>query len=43
MKEGAAEGMQHFDGEIQKLVAAGVVDPATALGYATEPRELQEQ
>ena len=43
MKEGAAEGMQHFDGEIQKLVAAGVVDPATALGYATEPRELLEQ
>ena len=43
MKEGAAEGMQHFDGEIQKLVAAGVVDPATALGYATEPRELLER
>jgi len=43
MKEGAAEGMQHFDGEIRKLIAAGVVDPATALGYATEPRELLEQ
>ena len=43
MKEGAAEGMQHFDGEIRKLIAAGVVDPATALGYATEPKELLEQ
>jgi twitching motility protein PilT len=43
MKEGAAEGMQHFDGEIRTLIAAGVVDPATALGYATEPGELLEQ
>ena len=29
--------------ENRKLIAAGVVDPATALGYATEPRELLEQ
>ncbi len=42
MKEGAAEGMQHFDREIAKLVRAGVVDVETALAYATEPRELQE-
>ena len=42
MKEGEAEGMQHFDGEIAKLVSAGVVDAETALGYATEPRELRE-
>jgi twitching motility protein PilT len=42
MKEGNAEGMQHFDAEIAKLVKAGVVDAETALAYATEPRELQE-
>jgi len=40
MKDGAAEGMQHFDGEIEKLVRAGVVDLETALAYATEPQAL---
>ena len=40
MKEGAAQGMQHFDGEIEKLVRAGVVDPETALGHATDPQTL---
>jgi twitching motility protein PilT len=42
MKEGASEGMLHFDGEITKLVNAGVVDPEVALAYATEPMELEE-
>jgi len=42
MKEGARDGMQHFDGEIEKLVRAGLVDSETALGYATEPGEMQE-
>ena len=41
MKEGEAEGMQHFDSEIAKLVRAGVVDPEVALAYATEPEELK--
>jgi twitching motility protein PilT len=40
MKDGAADGMQHFDGEIEKLVRAGVVDSETALGHASEPQEL---
>jgi twitching motility protein PilT len=40
MKDGAREGMQHFDGEIEKLVRAGIVDLETALAYATEPAEL---
>ena len=40
MKDGAADGMQHFDGEIEKLVRAGVVDAETALGHASEPQEL---
>jgi twitching motility protein PilT len=41
MKDGAAEGMQHFDGEIEKLVRAKVVDLETALKYATDPVELK--
>jgi twitching motility protein PilT len=41
IQNGAAEGMQHFDAEIEKLVRAGIVDMDTALAYATNPRELQ--
>jgi twitching motility protein PilT len=41
LKNGAAEGMQHFDAEIEKLVRAETVDLETALNYATDPRELQ--
>jgi len=41
MKDGVAEGMQHFDSEIEKLVRAKVVDPETALKYATDPAELK--
>jgi Tfp pilus assembly pilus retraction ATPase PilT len=33
--------MQHFDGEIAKLVRAGVVDLETVLSYATDPQQLQ--
>jgi twitching motility protein PilT len=41
IKNGAAEGMQHFDGEIAKLVQAGVVDMETALAYATDAQALR--
>jgi twitching motility protein PilT len=41
MKEGGAEGMQHFDGEIEKLVRTGVIDEETALTYATDRQSLQ--
>lgn len=41
MKNGASEGMQHFDGEIEKLVRARVLDLETALTHATEPEQLQ--
>jgi len=41
LKNGASEGMQHFDAEIEKLVRAETVDLETALNYATDPRELQ--
>ncbi len=42
MKDGAAEGMQHFDGEIEKLVRRGVVDLETALGYASDREGLRQ-
>jgi len=34
--------MQHFDGELEKLVRAGVVDLDTAMTYATDPQELRQ-
>jgi len=42
MKDGAAQGMQHFDGEMEKLVRGGVVDLETALGYASDREGLQK-
>jgi len=42
MTAGAAEGMQHFDGDIEKLVRAGIVDPDAALMYATYPQALRK-
>jgi twitching motility protein PilT len=41
MRDGGSEGMQHFDGELEKLVHAGVVDFDTAIIYATDPQELR--
>ncbi|MBZ5705389.1 MAG: PilT/PilU family type 4a pilus ATPase [Acidobacteriia bacterium] len=42
IKNGAAEGMQHFDAEIEKLVRAGIVDLETALAYATDAPGLRQ-
>ena len=42
MRDGGSEGMQHFDGELEKLVRAGVVDLDTAMTYATDPQELRQ-
>jgi len=41
MQDGDTEGMQHFDGEIEKLVRAGLVDMDTGLAYATNPGNLR--
>jgi twitching motility protein PilT len=41
MQDGDQEGMQHFDGEIEKAVRAGLVDLETGLAYATNPGNLQ--
>jgi twitching motility protein PilT len=42
LKNGSSEGMQHFDGEIEKLVRANVVDLKTAMTYATDPHQLRQ-
>jgi twitching motility protein PilT len=41
MKDGELDGMQHFDGEIEKLVRAGVISFATGLAYATNSGNLR--
>jgi twitching motility protein PilT len=41
MRVGGQEGMQHFDGEIERLVREGIVDMETGLAYATNSNNLQ--
>ena len=41
MRVGTTEGMQHFDGEIEKLIRAGTIDFDTGMGYATNPGNLR--
>jgi twitching motility protein PilT len=43
MRDGELDGMQYFDGEIEKLVRAGVVDLETGLAYATNAGNLRLQ
>ena len=43
MRDGDNEGMQHFDGNIEKLVRAGIVDLETGLAYATNSGNLRLQ
>ena len=40
MKDGDIDGMQHFDGELEKLVRAGTISQATAYLHATNPGNL---
>jgi len=41
MRVGSQDGMQHFDGEIEKLVRAGTIEMDTGLAYATNAGNLQ--
>ena len=43
MRDGELEGMQHFDGEIEKLVRQGAISFATGLLYATNAGNLRVQ
>ena len=42
MRDGDTEGMQHFDGEIEKLIRE-LIDYDTAMAYATNPGNLRLQ
>jgi twitching motility protein PilT len=41
MRVGGQDGMQHFDGEIDRLIREGILDLDTGLAYATNPGNLQ--
>jgi twitching motility protein PilT len=41
MRVGTTEGMQHFDGEIEKLIRAGTIDLETGMAYATNSGNLR--
>jgi twitching motility protein PilT len=41
MRDGNTEGMQHFDGEIEKLIRNNVVEFETAMTYATNAGNLR--
>jgi twitching motility protein PilT len=41
MDVGDQEGMQTFDGDIERLIRAGVIDRETGLAYATNPGNLE--
>jgi twitching motility protein PilT len=43
MRDGSQDGMQYFDGEIEKLIRNGVVDFNTGMVYATNPGNLRLQ
>ncbi len=43
MRDGDTEGMQHFDGEIEKLIRGGAIDYDTAMAYSTNPGNLRLQ
>jgi twitching motility protein PilT len=41
MRVGGQDGMQHFDGEIERFIREGVIDMDTGLAYATNSSNLQ--
>jgi twitching motility protein PilT len=41
MRDGEVEGMQHFDGEIEKMVRAGTITMEVGLGFASNPGNLR--
>ncbi len=41
MSDGGLEGMQTFDGELEKLIVAGALDQEVGLSYATNRTNLQ--
>jgi twitching motility protein PilT len=43
MRDGGNDGMQHFDGELERLMREGVIDVRTGLAYATNEGNLRLQ
>jgi len=43
MRDGELEGMEHFDGVIEKMIRAGVIEMETGLAYATNAGNLRLQ
>jgi len=41
MRDGSTEGMQHFDGELDRFIREGLVDFDTAMGFATNAGNLR--
>src|SRR5258706_123008 len=41
MRDGATEGMQNFDGELDRMIRAGVIDLETGLGFASNAGNLR--
>jgi twitching motility protein PilT len=41
MRDGDTDGMQHFDGVIEKLIRDGILDMEVGLGFATNPGNLR--
>jgi twitching motility protein PilT len=41
MRDGEVEGMQHFDGEIEKMIRAGTITMDVGLGFSTNPGNLR--
>ena len=41
MRDGGLDGMQHFDGQIEKLIRERVVDLETGCAYSTNPGNLR--
>jgi len=40
MRDGELEGMQDFDGEIEKMIRTGIIDLHTGLSYSTNAGNL---
>ncbi len=43
MRDGTTEGMQNFDGELERLIRAAAIDVGTGLAYASNPGNLRLQ
>ncbi|HVN10283.1 MAG TPA: PilT/PilU family type 4a pilus ATPase [Patescibacteria group bacterium] len=41
MRDGSADGMQCFDGELERMAREGIIEVETALAYATNPGNLR--